>query len=173
MSQISDGVWKIIRSGDGMKAEIMETVQSVYNTLLNPKVNECSTSTSPADLLPAQKEHENNRSLAASTSGIQERLSDGEPHEPPGFSMRDHSQNNTNGHHDLTKESRRKSKSRVESKSRVDKTRDEPTQEAYHFDEKSEPSRVSKSPPPGTSEVVEQQSDDGGEDDPDLPPGFG
>ncbi|XP_031251039.1 uncharacterized protein LOC116108946 [Pistacia vera] len=36
MSQISDGVWEIIRSKDGMKSEIEETVQSVYDKLVNP-----------------------------------------------------------------------------------------------------------------------------------------
>ncbi|ESQ35578.1 hypothetical protein EUTSA_v10008831mg [Eutrema salsugineum] len=33
LSQLSDGLWGIIRSEDGMKNEIRETVQSVYATL--------------------------------------------------------------------------------------------------------------------------------------------
>lgn len=36
LSQLSDGLWGIIRSEDGMKNEIRETVQSVYDTLSNP-----------------------------------------------------------------------------------------------------------------------------------------
>ncbi|CAN6828646.1 uncharacterized protein BNAA09G47080D [Brassica napus] len=36
LSQLSDGLWGIIRSEDGMKKEIRETVQSVYTTLSNP-----------------------------------------------------------------------------------------------------------------------------------------
>ncbi|KAG2297799.1 hypothetical protein Bca52824_034271 [Brassica carinata] len=36
LSQLSDGLWGIIRSEDGMKNEIRETVQSVYATLSNP-----------------------------------------------------------------------------------------------------------------------------------------
>ncbi|KAF8050466.1 hypothetical protein N665_1962s0011 [Sinapis alba] len=36
LSQLSDGLWGIIRSEDGMKSEIRETVQSVYATLSNP-----------------------------------------------------------------------------------------------------------------------------------------
>ncbi|KAJ0253320.1 hypothetical protein HA466_0110230 [Hirschfeldia incana] len=36
LSQLSDGLWGIIRSEDGMKNEIRETVQSVYSTLSNP-----------------------------------------------------------------------------------------------------------------------------------------
>ncbi|WZY97610.1 hypothetical protein YC2023_069939 [Brassica napus] len=35
LSQLSDGLWGIIRSEDGMKSEIRETVQSVYATLSN------------------------------------------------------------------------------------------------------------------------------------------
>ncbi|KAL0706859.1 hypothetical protein Bca4012_073285 [Brassica carinata] len=33
LSQLSDGLWGLIRSEDGMKGEIRETVQSVYATL--------------------------------------------------------------------------------------------------------------------------------------------
>ncbi|KFK43520.1 hypothetical protein AALP_AA1G136100 [Arabis alpina] len=36
LSQLSDGLWGIIRSEDGMKNEIRETVQSVYATLSTP-----------------------------------------------------------------------------------------------------------------------------------------
>ncbi|KAF2617271.1 hypothetical protein F2Q68_00042459 [Brassica cretica] len=36
LSQLSDGLWGIIRSEDGMKKEIRETVQSVYTSLSNP-----------------------------------------------------------------------------------------------------------------------------------------
>lgn len=36
LSQLSDGLWGIIRSEEGMKNEIRETVQSVYATLSNP-----------------------------------------------------------------------------------------------------------------------------------------
>ncbi|KAJ6415284.1 hypothetical protein OIU84_004137 [Salix udensis] len=39
-SQVSAGVWKVIRSADGMKNEITETVQSVYNKLVNPERKE-------------------------------------------------------------------------------------------------------------------------------------
>ncbi|KAG2268049.1 hypothetical protein Bca4012_061506 [Brassica carinata] len=37
LSQLSDGLWRIIRSEDGMKSEIRDTVQSVYATLSNPE----------------------------------------------------------------------------------------------------------------------------------------
>ncbi|XP_057775667.1 uncharacterized protein LOC130994623 isoform X2 [Salvia miltiorrhiza] len=47
MNQISDGLWNIIRSADGMQPEIKETVQSVYDKLSNPegKVNAVGTLT--------------------------------------------------------------------------------------------------------------------------------
>ncbi|KAG7654041.1 hypothetical protein ISN44_As01g012590 [Arabidopsis suecica] len=44
LSQLSDGLWGIIRSEDGMKNEIRETVQSVYATLSNPGGKKCGTS---------------------------------------------------------------------------------------------------------------------------------
>lgn len=166
MSQISDSVWKIIRSGDGMKAEITETVQSVYSKLVNPELNECGESSSHANLLPVQKEHEKNGSLPASTSEVDQRFTDGEPSEPPGFSMHGHCQNNTHIEHD-PKEGQKNSRSHI------GKTREEPMQETYQSREGSEPNRVNN-PQPETSEVVGQkQSDDGSDDDPDVPPGFG
>ncbi|WZZ83548.1 hypothetical protein YC2023_104120 [Brassica napus] len=36
LSQLSDGLWGIIRLEDGMKKEIRDTVQSVYTSLSNP-----------------------------------------------------------------------------------------------------------------------------------------
>lgn len=44
LSQLSDGLWGIIRSEDGMKNEIRETVQSVYATLSNPGGEKCRPS---------------------------------------------------------------------------------------------------------------------------------
>nr|AAV68812.1 hypothetical protein AT1G12530 [Arabidopsis thaliana] len=44
LSQLSDGLWGIIRSEDGMKNEIRETVQSVYATLSNPRGEKRGTS---------------------------------------------------------------------------------------------------------------------------------
>ncbi|KAL1198175.1 hypothetical protein V5N11_035852 [Cardamine amara subsp. amara] len=41
LSQLSDGLWGIIRSEEGMKNEIRETVQSVYATLSNPGGEKC------------------------------------------------------------------------------------------------------------------------------------
>lgn len=165
MSQISDSVWKIIRSSDGMKAEITETVQSVYNKLLNPELNECGES-SHADLLPVQEEHEKNGSLQASTSKVGQKIYDGEPIEPPGFSMHGQCQNNTHIQHDLPKEGQKNFRSHD------GKTMEEPMQQTYQSTERSEPYRVIN-PHLGTSEVVGPKQSDDDSDDPDVPPGFG
>ncbi|KAL9249886.1 hypothetical protein AKJ16_DCAP03016 [Drosera capensis] len=37
MKQISDGLWEIIRSQDGLKTEITDTVHTVYDKLINPQ----------------------------------------------------------------------------------------------------------------------------------------
>lgn len=49
LSQLSDGLWGIIRSEDGMKNEIRETVQSVYATLSNPRGEKCRSSAREAE----------------------------------------------------------------------------------------------------------------------------
>ncbi|KAK9699424.1 hypothetical protein RND81_08G172400 [Saponaria officinalis] len=76
MVQISDGLWKIIRSDESIKTEITETVQSVYDKLLNPKGE------SPI-----------------SSGERQPNVSDGEGREPPGFSL----QNHTTSNHDISR----------------------------------------------------------------------
>ncbi|EPS72432.1 hypothetical protein M569_02331, partial [Genlisea aurea] len=58
MSQISDSLWSIIRSPEGMKTEITETVQSVYDQLLNPNDNHVGES-SLQDSSSIQKEIQN------------------------------------------------------------------------------------------------------------------
>lgn len=57
LSQLSDGLWGIIRSEDGMKNEIRETVQSVYDTLSNPggAVQDGSSTREAAHNIPIPK----------------------------------------------------------------------------------------------------------------------
>ncbi|KAJ0960001.1 hypothetical protein J5N97_000234 [Dioscorea zingiberensis] len=55
MGQISDELWKVIRSNDGMKNEIKETVESVYNRLVNPE-KEKEKQSSPPRQKPRKKE---------------------------------------------------------------------------------------------------------------------
>lgn len=84
MRQISDGLWQIIRSPDGMKSEITGTVQSVYDKLVNPdqnrSVNLSTVNGKSVDIVG------DGGSLAASSSQNGS-LSDAEPQEPPGFSL--------------------------------------------------------------------------------------
>nr|AFK47328.1 unknown [Lotus japonicus] len=91
MSQISDSLWQIIRSNDGMKGEIAETVQSVCDKLANPKgKDEVLLSTS--DGVPVQRQGE-----SASATEVDDTLHENEPEEPPGFTLL-HSHLNNNNH---------------------------------------------------------------------------
>lgn len=83
--QISDGLWEIIRSPDGMKSEIRETVKSVYKKLSRPKLDENAESSGryPKRI---RNEHDHHKSKNASTVEINV-ISDSEPKEPPGFSQ--------------------------------------------------------------------------------------
>ncbi|KAK4255767.1 hypothetical protein QN277_008722 [Acacia crassicarpa] len=80
MSQISNSLWQIIRSDDdGMKSEIIETVQSVYDKLVNPKgKDEAQLSTS--GVMPFQPQIQT--ALAAERDDT---LLENKPNEPPGF----------------------------------------------------------------------------------------
>lgn len=164
MSQISDGVWEIIRSGDGMKSEITETVQSVYRNLLNPKrkENENGESFSHSDAMPVKKRLDDNGSAIATASGgeIGDTLSDSEPIEPPGFSL---CQNNHEGPKEL-----------IRPPMAHDGGPTEAPKEGPHLSQDVlDPDPVDLISPPGFAAVMEyKQQCDGIEEDPDLPPGF-
>ena len=56
MGQISDSLWEIIRSEGGMRSEITETVQSVYDKLANPldrKSTRLNSSHLPTSRMPS------------------------------------------------------------------------------------------------------------------------
>ncbi|KAA8521954.1 hypothetical protein F0562_012732 [Nyssa sinensis] len=166
MSQISDGLWEIIRSADGMKSEITETVQSVYSKLLNPIGNEEGCSSSPSGAVPLQKEVDNNASITASVAEIDGTLSDTEPKEPPGFSLCHHLQNNN--HEEQHKEERQLPMSHD------GRTTEEQIEVPHPPQDVLEPDSVDLSLPPGFSAVmVPKQPCDGSDEDPDVPPGFG
>ncbi|VVA91106.1 unnamed protein product [Arabis nemorensis] len=75
LSQLSDGLWGIIRSEDGMKNEIRETVQSVYATLSNPGgVQDRSSTRIAAHNIPT--------TVPNGETSSRPRL-DNEPEEPP------------------------------------------------------------------------------------------
>ncbi|KAJ4889809.1 Uncharacterized protein Rs2_29557 [Raphanus sativus] len=100
LSQLSDGLWEIIRSEDGMKKEIRDTVQSVYATLSNPGGGPSTSVEVPKDIKqprfdPSSKQKqeliqgsvEENKGEAACSSTNNENCDDDEedPELPPGF----------------------------------------------------------------------------------------
>uniref|UniRef100_A0A1J3FB56 BOD1/SHG1 domain-containing protein n=1 Tax=Noccaea caerulescens TaxID=107243 RepID=A0A1J3FB56_NOCCA len=103
LSQLSDGLWGIIRSEDGMKNEIRETVQSVYDTLSNPgsstreaqhniPIPKGETSSCPQINASKQKQEvvqralEENKGEACSSNYIDNNCDEeDDPELPPGF----------------------------------------------------------------------------------------
>lgn len=168
MSRISDGVWKIIRSGSEMKAEIIETVQSVYNKLLDPKVNEDDEPPMRSDLSLPRKRPDANGSAAVSASEIDVREPEGEPNEPPGFSLHGQGWNNKSSYENHQPGKRLRMSRPCDGKARV-----EPIKETTSSPDRLEPQSVCNNVQPRLHEAIEQQLDDGTDDDPDVPPGFG
>lgn len=91
MGHISEGLWGIIRSPDGMKSEIIDTVQSVYNKLVDP--NGIQTKHPMQESISNQQAANGGCFLVS--SGENDAVSDSEPKEPPGFSL-----NHNHGNHD-------------------------------------------------------------------------
>lgn len=163
MGQISDNLWEIIRSEGGMKSEIKETVQSVYNKLANPVGKEKGES-SFRDMAPVGKEAERNGFTKASAGRVDDTLSDGEPEEPPGFSL---SKNHHSIHHQQQHEVKHQLPRPYDS-GPVKNWKEEP----HHSQHGQEKDHVGV--PPRFSEDVEQkQSCDVSDEDPEVPPGFG
>lgn len=156
MGQISDSLWQIIRSGDGMKKEIMETVQSVYDKLATPKgKDEVMLSTS--DVMPIQRQGE-----TASATEIDGTLHENEPDEPPGFTL---------GHNHLNNnEDQDKGKVQVQVKGLTAERKEDshPPQDTLDVDD------IDGNAPPGFPMDVEQKPPaECSDEDPDVPPGFG
>lgn len=158
MSQVSDSLWEIIRSSDGMKSEITETVRSVYNKLLNPRGNEERGSSSLNSLVPVQKQADNITSQTASPDEVVG-MSDNEPEEPPGFSLL-----NKNNHMEQPKEELQLPMPHHR------RPVQEQSKESNHTDDEMD----EDSGPPGFCPGGESKQPCGGsDDDPDVPPGFG
>ncbi|CAL0313391.1 unnamed protein product [Lupinus luteus] len=159
MGQISDSLWQIIRSSDGMKSEITETVQSVYDKLANPNGKD-EVLLSTTDVVPIQRQSE-----TTAATEIDDELCENEPAEPPGFTLlHNHHLNNNHEEHDKGKEQAHRQGSTAEQKE----------------DSHSLPDAVGETDdngdvPPGFSTDVEHNPvpDCGDEEDPDVPPGFG
>lgn len=165
MNQISDGIWEIIRSGDDMKTEIKETVQSVYSRLLNPEGTEGGEPSSNSDTMAVQNRPNNNEPVTASTNDIDGTFSDSEPNEPPGFALSDLHQNN---HEEQLKEELPLHIPQDKLPTGKEK------QEAHHSQDVLETDSLNATTPTAVSTVMEQkQPCDGSDEDPDVPPGFG
>ncbi|KAL6979660.1 hypothetical protein U1Q18_021316 [Sarracenia purpurea var. burkii] len=162
MNQISDSLWEIIRSPDGMKSEITETVQSVYNKLLHPGGNEEGGSSLPNSLVPVQMPAENMVAQTAPPSGMD--MSDYDPKEPPGFSL--------SNHHQKTYVEQPTEELELPIPRDLGPIEDQ-NRSLDHPEGAIEPGNEGGGPP-GFSAVEEsKQPCDGSDDDPDLPPGFG
>ena len=144
-----------------MKSEIAETVHSVYDKLVYPKgKDEVQLSTS--DVMPSQARVE-----MAPSAEVDDTLHENEPDEPPGFAL---SHNHLNNHHDDQNMGKEQGNvnSGVEESNAEQKEERHPSQETFDAEDADDDG------PPGFSREVEHiQSSDFGDEDPDLPPGFG
>ncbi|XVF52772.1 hypothetical protein PTKIN_Ptkin05aG0045500 [Pterospermum kingtungense] len=165
MGQISDSLWEIIRSEGGMKSEITETVQCMYNNLANPLGKEKGES-SFHDMVPVKKEAEVNGSTKASAGRVDDNLSDGDPEEPPGFSL-------LKNHHSIHHQQQHEAKHqllRPYDNGPVKNWKEE-SHNAQHGQEQDD---VDVGAPPGFPEEIDQkQPCDVSDEDPEVPPGFG
>ncbi|KAL2235757.1 UNVERIFIED_CONTAM: hypothetical protein Sindi_1307900 [Sesamum indicum] len=166
MSQISDGVWNIIRAADGMKAEITETVQSVYDKLSNPQGKDNGESSSHNDSPSVRGELDNNGGAtgAVETDGT---LSDGEPNEPPGFGLSDSHRRNKNKQIHPPDNVRMPTPCNGQA---IEGNKGDNS----HLKGLPEPDNLDCGAPPGFSSVLRHKnSGDASDEDPDVPPGFG
>ncbi|KAF5183821.1 antigenic heat-stable protein [Thalictrum thalictroides] len=159
LGQVSDALWGVIRSNDGMKGEISETVESVYNTLLNPiKVQGSSTTTQP---VPGDNEVSNIHSFAESV------LPHDELKETPGVSDCNDQQVNISEGGEHKKESLPPT---PHNQRYVEEMEEDQNQQVVS------PSDDDPSVPPGFGAFVKSDQQFDGiadDDDPDVPPGFG
>ncbi|XP_058734154.1 uncharacterized protein LOC131605871 [Vicia villosa] len=157
MSRISDSLWQIIRSDDEMKGEITETVQSVYNKLVNPKgKDEVLLPTS--DAMPSQTQGETASAMENDGS-----LRENEPQEPPGFTLSlNHPNNNSHSDQDKEKAQVQKQRSTAECKEDSHPSQDTRVEDDHNIT------------PPGFSKDTEHSPlADSSDEDPEVPPGFG
>ncbi|KAL6579033.1 hypothetical protein OROMI_009249 [Orobanche minor] len=161
MSQICDGVWNAIRSADGMKHEITETVQSVYDELTNPSRKGNGEASSHNVPQFVRNEHENN--INGESTGAMETkgtLSDGEPNEPLGFGSSDVNQRNKN--------------SQINPPNSNGRAVEENKGDSLHLEGLSEPDSMECDAPPGFPSILKHNSlRHAIDEDPDVPPGFG
>ncbi|MED6199850.1 hypothetical protein PIB30_079714 [Stylosanthes scabra] len=160
MSQISDSLWQIIRSKDGMKTEITETVQSVYDKLVNPKGEEEILVSNSV----AMATHRQQGETGLVTEKIDnDMLHANEPDEPPGFTLLHNHVNNNQENHDQGKPQAHRQGSAAEQ-----------VEDSQVLPEPPRENNDSNDAPPGFVRPAEQNHlSDCSDEDPDVPPGFG
>ncbi|GLT40431.1 hypothetical protein SLA2020_145680 [Shorea laevis] len=157
MGQISDGLWDVIRSEGGMKSEITETVQSVYNKLVTPQAQMKEGESSKHDGMPVKVEADRNGCIKASADGIHDMLSDGEPNEPPGFSQsKNHQDNCLQEQHKDEQQLSMPYQSGPEEEQKENPNCSQDVQDRYDVDN-----------------LKDKQPCNDSDEDPDVPPGFG
>lgn len=157
MNQISDGLWSVIRSADGMQTEIKETVQSVYDKLSIPveKGNGDSSSQKDSSLVNKLEIGDATGAFAAGGTHSEEELN-----EPPGFGPTE-KQNKKSQIKNTGRPNRRKRK-----------TIEEKDGDSLQLEDLAEPDNLDHGAPPGFSSML-KHSGDASDEDPDVPPGFG
>ncbi|XP_010546092.1 PREDICTED: uncharacterized protein LOC104818276 [Tarenaya hassleriana] len=87
MSQLSENLWGIIRSEEGgVKNEIRETVQSVYDKLSNPGGIQEEEKAGPSTRVASRHQKQDGYNTRTPIKA-EESTPDNDPKEPPGFSL--------------------------------------------------------------------------------------
>ncbi|XP_057524089.1 uncharacterized protein LOC130803883 [Amaranthus tricolor] len=160
MNQISEGLWEIIRSGDSMKTEIRETVQSVYDKLLNPHRKIETESASSSGQASGKEQIESSGSVKAS-GDYNGTMSDGNHIDSRGCFQHNHTVANNHNSESETQQSHPSNKS--EELTRGPRNDVDPS-----------PKKDGSSPPPSfSSSGKHKRASDADDEDLDIPPGFG
>ncbi|KAF8010311.1 hypothetical protein BT93_J1053 [Corymbia citriodora subsp. variegata] len=154
MGEISESLWEIIRSADGMRGEIEDTVQSMCSKLLKPSGEGMQT--------PMQRiDHSRSNAVPSSETNA---VFNNEQKEPLGFCPPTTNQNHGEQHNERVQVSVFHEKGFSE----------DLRNEQNHSDKVLTPDDVDAGIPPGFSGNVEKwKLSNDAEDDPELPPGFG
>ncbi|KAG1341883.1 hypothetical protein COCNU_05G001120 [Cocos nucifera] len=149
MGQISDEVWKVIKSNE---SEIRGTVESVYDRMVKPEERKVDRS-SPLKQQSSSGKEDHASQITASTGDSD--ATDNEPQEPPGFAVagRQGRKSNEVEHKDMLHDQKPQS----------------------NKDELRSLQPVDDALPPGFGPQINgmEQPDGGSDEDPDVPPGFG
>lgn len=148
MGQISDEVWKVIKSDE---SEIRGTVESVYDRIVKPEERKEDRS-SPFKQQSGSVKEDHTSQITASTGDSN--ATDNEPQEPPGFAVADQQSRKSN---------------EVEHKDTLQDQKPHSNKDELHSLQP-----VDDAVPPGFGPQINgMEQPDGSDEDPDVPPGFG